>query len=224
MRRPPLATALPVLLLLLVGLQGCADDDASDARADQIRAAGEEAGLADEVVDVLMLAARGVDGTFQVTYPGEGGTALVVSQAPPDRRVDVVTGERVVESRVFRAGVGYSCTPPADDASGALDCRRSEGALEAPGAFTDEALDAFVDDLSSALGDLDLTVEARTIAEVEATCLVAVPKAGPTDGTGPGVETICVSAEGAQLLVDVGGERVVASAYTTDVPEGTFEV
>jgi hypothetical protein len=37
------------------------------------------------------------------------------------------------------------------------------------------------------------------------------------------VETICLSDEGGQLLIDAAGERLVAEAYTTDVPEGTFE-
>lgn len=214
-----------LLLLPLVLAAACGDDEtAADTRADQVRAAASEAGLRDDVVDVLVLAARGVEGTFQVTYPGEDGTSLVVSQAPPDRRIDVVTGARVVQSRVFRAGVGYSCAPPDDDPTGALVCERSEGALDAPGAFSEAALDTFAEELAASRDEIDLTVETRTIADAEATCLVAVPKAGPTDGTGPGVETICLSAEGAQLLVDAGGERLVADAYATDVPEGTFEV
>jgi hypothetical protein len=213
------------LVVLLLALVACGDDDSvASTRADQIRAAAADAGLPDDVTDVLVLAARGTEGTFQVTYPGEGGTALVVSQAPPNRRIDVVTGGRVAESRVFRDGVGYECIPPEDEPLGALVCTRSEGALQSPGAFTDEALDAFTADLAESSDDLDLSVETRTIADVEATCLVAVPKAGPTDGTGPGVETICLSEEGAQLLVDAVGERLVAEAYTPDVPEGTFEI
>lgn len=213
------------LLLLPLALAACGDDGSvADTRAEQVREVAADAGLPDEVTEVLVLAASGTEGTFQVTYPGEGGTALVVSQAPPNRRIDVVTGERVAESRVFRDGVGYECTPPEDDPTGALLCTRAQGALQTPGAFTAEALDAFTTDLAESLDDLDLSVEQRTIAEAEATCLVAAPKAGPTDGTGPGVETICLSAEGGQLLVDAGGERLVAEAYTTDVPEGTFEI
>jgi hypothetical protein len=214
--------ALVILLLALLACGG--DDTAADTRADQVRAAAEDAGLPDDVVDVLVLAARGADGVFQVTYPGEDGTALVVSQNPPNRRIDVVAGDQVVQSRVFRGGVGYECQPPADEPTGALECSRAQGALDAPGAFTADALDAFTDDLAGSGDEVDLSVERRTIAEVDATCLVAVPKAGPADGTGPGVETLCLSDEGGQLLVDVGGERLVADAYTTDVPDGTFEI
>lgn len=218
----PRALLAVLALGLLTG--ACGDEDPADTRADQVREAAEEAGLPAEVVDVLVLASRGTSATFQVAYPGDDGAEVVVSQQPPHRRVDVVAGGAIVQSRVFRDGVGYECLPPEDDPRGALDCTRREGALEAPGAFTEEALRTFSDDLAGSLDELDLTVEVRTIAEVEATCLVATPKPGPTDGTGTNGETLCLSPEGAQLLVDVAGERVVAERYTTDVPEGTFDV
>ena len=224
MSRPVRAVPLLVVLGLGLGASGCADDpSAADRRADQVRDAAVEAGLPEDVADVLALAARGIDGTYQVTYAGEDGAALVVSQDPPDRRIDVVAGDRIVESRVFRDEVAYECAVAEDDPEGPLDCRRSQGALQAPGAFTDESLATFTGDLAESRDDLDLSVESRTIAGVEATCMVAVPKAGPTDGSGPGVETICLSDEGGQLLIDAAGERLVAEAYTTDVPKGTFE-
>ena len=206
---PPVRSGAVVLLLLLTA---CSDDpSASDERADQIREVAEDADLPDDVVDVLELAARGADGTFQVTYPGDDGTSIVISQDPPDRRIDVVIGDRVVESRVVRGGIGYRCAPAQDDPDGSLDCTRSETGLEGPGAFTEEALRSFADDLAASREDVDLRVESRTIAETDATCLVA------------GDETICVSDEGAQLLVDVGDDRLSASGYTTDVPDGTFD-
>ena len=199
-------------MLLLLALGACHDEpSASERRADQIREVAEEAELPGDVIDVLELAARGVDGTFQVTYAGAEGASIVISQAPPDRRLDVVVGERVVESRVFRDGVGYRCTPPPDDPIGSLDCERSESGLDPPGAFTQEAIEAFAEDLGQAADDLELKVEARTIAEADASCLVA------------GDETICLSDEGAQLLVDVGSDHLTASSYTTEVPRGTFE-
>jgi hypothetical protein len=212
-------------VVLLAALGGCGDDDpVADQRAEQVREAASDAGLPDDVVDVLVLAARGTTATFQITYQGTGGARLIVSQDPPNRRVDVVAGTTVVESRVFRDGVGYRCAPPEGAPDEPVDCARTEGALPSPGGFTDEALDAFAEDLAASLPDLDLTVEDRDLAGVTATCLVAAPVAGPTDGTGSGVETLCLSPEGGQLLVDAAGERVVAEAYTTDVPEGTFDL
>jgi hypothetical protein len=116
-----------------------------------------------------------------------------------------------VESRVFRDGVGYRCAPPAGDSAGSLECKRSESGLDAPGTFTEESLQTFAEDLAKAGDDTPLTVEERTIADTDATCLVA------------GDETICLSDEGAQLLVDANGDRLEASSYTTDVPDGTFD-
>jgi hypothetical protein len=195
-------------------------------RADQVRAAATQAGLADEVADLLALAARGTGRTFQVTYSGTGGAQVVVSQEPPNRRVDVLTAGLIVESQVVRAGVAYRCALPDGARPGAdLDCDRTQGAVPGPGAFDDETLDHFTDQLLASTGSLDLTVERRTVADVDVTCLVTAPKAGTAlDGTGPGADTLCLSAEGAPLLLDSGGDRLVAESYSTDVPEGTFEV
>ncbi len=218
----PTATAALVALALLV-LPACGDDDGSvaDERADQVRAAAAEAGLPDAVADVLALAARGPLGTFQVAYAGTEGARLVVSQSPPDHRVDVITAGVVVESRVLRDGTAYRCEREADE----LRCTRAAGALERPGSFTDDALDAFTEQLAGSRDALDLTVEEREIAATDATCLVTTPKAGtPLDGSGPSTDTLCLSAEGAQLLLDAGGERLVADSYSTAVPEGTFDV
>jgi hypothetical protein len=219
---------LSVVFLLAVVAAGCGGDgdQVTSDRIDQVRAAASEAGLGDEVVDVLALAAEGTTGTFQVTYQGTGGAQLVVSQAPPNRRVDVLTAGLIVESQVVRDGVAYRCSVPDGGRAGdELRCTRTDGAVEAPGAFSDDALAAFTDDLLGSVDDIDLRVEQRTIAEVAATCLMAGPEAGtPLDGTGPGVDTICLSPEGAQLLVDAGGERVVAESYSTEVPVGTFDV
>ena len=223
----PLRRPITVLLAaLLVSAGACGDDTGSvgDERAAQVRDAAREAGLPDDVADVLALAAQGTTATFQVTYAGTEGARLVVSQAPPDRRVDVIAADKVIESRVLRGGMGYRCelgsgTDPQ------LECERAAGAVDAPGAFTDDALDDFTAQLAASLDGLELTVEERTIAGTDATCLVTQPKAGTTiDRAGPSAETLCVSPEGAQLLVDAGGDRLVAESYTTDVPEGTFEI
>ncbi|MDP1820993.1 MAG: hypothetical protein Q8K58_14035 [Acidimicrobiales bacterium] len=229
--RSPIARAgLVVLATVLAVASACGSDDDSsgvaDRRSDQVLDAATAAGLADEVADLLALAARGPTATFQITYRGTEGAEIIVYQEPPNRRADVVTNGRVVESRLLRDGVSYLCQPDPTQGSGSpLACRREAGALSAPGAFSDEALDAFAESLAGAGDDLELTVEERTIAAVEARCLVTAPKEGATlDGTGPTVDTLCVSPEGAQLLVDVEGDRVVASAYSTEVPEGTFEV
>jgi hypothetical protein len=218
---------LPLVLAaaLVVAVAACGDDSGSvaDQRADQVRAAAEAAGLPEDVADVLALAAQGPTATFQVTYAGTEGATLVVSQAPPDRRVDVIAAGTVVESRVLRDGVAYRCDR-GEGSDAELTCERAAGDLDAPGAFTEDALDAFTEQLAASVDGLELTVEERTIAGADATCLVTQPRTGTTiDLEGPDAETLCVSPEGAQLLVDAGGDRLVADSYTTEVPEGTFE-
>lgn len=220
--------ALLALGVVLVTTTTACGDDASvetaDERAGQVFDAARAAGLPAEVAEVLSLAARGATSTYQVTYAGTEGARLIVSQQPPDRRVDVVAAGEVLESRVLRDGVGYRCERGAG-AEGTLECERAAGALEAPGAFTDEALAEFTEQLGSSQEGLELTVEERTIAGADATCLLTQPRTGTTiDLEGPGPETLCLSPEGAQLLVDAGGERLVAETYTTDVPEGTFDL
>lgn len=217
-----------MVLVLGAGLAACGDDESTGARRpDQLREAALEAGLDQDVADVFALAARADSASFQVTYAGTDGARLVVSQDPPDRRIDVTQGDVIVSSRVLHKGVAYRCeadTAPGA-APGALSCARAAGALEDVGAFTEEALRAFIDQVAASKDALTMTVDTRTIAEVDATCVTTTPKAGTElDGTGPGTDVLCLSAEGAQLLVDHAGERLVADRYSTTVPDGTFEV
>jgi hypothetical protein len=230
-------TVLSVTALapVLTSLAACGDDGPSVAeeRKAQIREAGVAAGLDEEVIEVLELAAIGATSTFRLTFRGDGGSTIVVSQAPPDRRVDIVIGKEVVESRVLRDGVGYACTIPTTDTSAPsqrrppaeLTCERQAGDVRTEGVFSTEALEDFTANLAASKDDVDVTVETRKLAGTQATCLVSAPKAGtPLTGTEPGAETICLSSEGAQLLVDAGGQKVTATEYDSRVPKGAFDV
>src|SRR5690606_20753045 len=109
------STALVLALVLAAGqaLAACGDDDrVGDERAGQVRQAALDAGLDDEVADVLALAAAGATATFQVTYAGTEGAEVMVSQQPPNRRIDVLTAGLIVQSQVVRDGVGYLCSLP----------------------------------------------------------------------------------------------------------------
>jgi hypothetical protein len=230
--RRPLLLAAGVALVAAIGVAivsvGGGDGEAELAadRARQVREAATDAGLDADVAEVLALAARGATATFQVSYPGTDGTSLVVSQDPPNRRVDVLQEGLLVQSQVVRDGVAYRCQlPPRGRPGDDLDCTRTSGAVESPGAFSQEALTTFTEELAASRDALELTVEERTIAGTRARCLVTAPKAGtPLDPEGPGVDTICLSDEGAQLLVDRGGERVVADDHSSTVPSGIFDV
>lgn len=226
-RRRSRRRALAVVALV-AGLAACGDGgpSAADERADQVREAAAEAGLPDEVADVLALAARGSSATFQISYPGEDGSALVVSQDPPNRRLDALEAGLIVESQVLRDGVTYACALPEGGRPGdPLTCRRTSAALPGTGVFTTGALETFASELAAGLDQVELAVETRTIAGAEARCLVATPRPETVpDGTDADPDVICVGDDGAQLLVDVAGERIVADAYSPSVPSGTFEV
>lgn len=214
--------AAGVAAALVATAAACGPDapDAADERAEQVRQVAIDAGLPADAAEVLAVAARGVSATFQISYPGPDGTSLVVAQEPPNRRIDALEAGLVVESQVLVDGVAYRCELPDGGRPGdALRCQRTSAALPGTGAFTPEALEAFADELAASLDAVDLEVEERTIAGVATTCLIATHRAG--DAT---ADTICVGPDGAQLLVEVGGERRVADAYSDTVPAGTFEL
>ena len=198
------------MLLVLLALVACGDDgSASDAREDQVREAAEEAGLPDEVVDVLELAARGVDGTFQVTYAGRGrhlAGDLAGAAQPAHRRGGRRAAGRepgVPRRRRLPLRTTRRTIPPARSSA-----PRAESALGRSGAVhrggdggVHRRPDRVARRARPVRGDADRSPTSTP------TCLVAAPKPGPTDGTGPDVETICLSDEGAQLLVDAAGDR-----------------
>ncbi|MGV3760385.1 MAG: hypothetical protein ACO1PW_12730 [Actinomycetota bacterium] len=227
-RRLAARTVGALVALSVVGA-GCGDDaqqEAADDRAEQVRSAALEAGLDEDVADVLALAARGAAATYQVTYPGPDDTSLVVSQDPPRRRVDVVQAGLIVESQVLVDGVSYHCTIPDGGRPGdELRCQRSSTALPGTGAFTEAALDEFTEVLVASADQVRTTVEDRTVAGQAVTCLVSTPRPETLpEGTEATTDTICLDDDGVQLLVDAAGERLVADAYSAEVPEGTFDV
>lgn len=229
-RRLPLLPRLAAVALSLVMATaacggGDGDGDVGEERADQVRIAATEAGLSEAVADALALAARADDATFQVEYPGTDGARVVVSQSPPNRRVDVVQGDVVISSRVLRGDTAYACETKEGAKPGTLTCTRAAGALDAPGTFTIEALKDFADAVAASKDRLEVHVQERQVAGIQATCIVATPKEGTElDGSDPGTSELCLSPEGAQLLRDQGQERVVADEYRTEVPKGTFDV
>jgi hypothetical protein len=203
---------------------GSADDQLAQQRADQARAAALNAGLSSEVGDFLALLGSSVTSSYQVTYPAtEGAGSLVVSQSPPDHRVDITDGRDLLESHIIRDDASYRCVPP--KGAKALRCTRS-GSGDAPGgAFTPEALASTTDQLVAAAADYDLAVSRRTIAGARATCLTTTRKPGrpaPTDGAIDG--RLCVSPEGVVLSVVRGDQHVEATGYTLEVPKGTFDL
>ncbi len=147
---------LPTLVAFaLLGLAACGRDgpDVADARADQARAAALDAGLDDEVADFLALAARGATATYQATYPGPDGTSeIVVANQPPDRRVDVVVDDVIVQTSLVLDGEGFDC--PRDEAEDAIvECERTDALGEPPCLFTSTAIEELTASLSERTED-----------------------------------------------------------------------
>ncbi|WP_436795319.1 hypothetical protein [Actinospongicola halichondriae] len=214
------ATILIVLGLLVTA---CSDGtDVGDDRADQARTAALDAGLDADVADFLALAARGQTATYQATYPGpDAGTSVVVANRPPDRRVDVVADDLIVQVQISLDGVGYTC-PRDEEAGEIVSCERTDAIVEPPGAFGTAAMDSLSASLADRIDDFDFTLETSAIAGVEARCLVTNVKSGRERAELADSGTICVSPEGALLRVAQGDEVIEATDYTTEIPDNTF--
>jgi hypothetical protein len=216
------AVALLTCTAAAFGGVACGDDGdpVAGQRADQLRAAAAGAGLDDDVADLLALAASATGATFRVSYPGRDGGELVVSQRPPHRRIDSIEAGVVIESRIVRGAVGYLCLPVEGEE---LGCTRESGAIGAPGIFTAEALEQLSVALGAATEAYELRVEERTMVGTTARCLVAELRPGAEAPERGALGTLCLSPEGAQLLVDTSGEHLEASDYSTEVPSGVFD-
>lgn len=218
--------AARTLLALALGAAvavGCSEgDDVGDERAEQARTAALDAGLDDEVADFLALAARGQTATYQATYPGpDDGTDLVVANRPPDRRVDVVADEVIVQVQLSLDGQSFRCTRD-PDLDAIDDCERTDALVEAPGAFGDAAMATLTESLTDRLEDFTFELQTSAIAGVEAQCLVTRVREGRERPELADGGTICVSPEGVLLRVAQGDELLEATDYSTDISDNTF--
>lgn len=219
----PGRVAVCAVVIALVGCGSSGGDELGQQRADQARSAAEKAGLPHDVADFLAQLGSSVTATYQVTYPASDGTgSVVISQEPPNRRVDVTDGRDLVESHITRDGTSYRCAPAGKQE--ALACERTGSGDDIGGVFTPEALASTSRQLSEAAGDYDLAIERRTVAKATATCLVATSKPGRPAAVDGLEGTICLSEEGVVLAITRGGEQVEASGYVLEVPTGTFEL
>lgn len=212
-----------VCIVIALVLAACGDDDGiGDERAAQVREAAVEAGLDEEIADFLALASRGQTAVYQATYPGpEPGTDIVVASRPPERRVDLVDGDRIVETRLVLDGEAFTCRPT-DRADGEVDCERTDALVEPPGLFGDDALSSLTASLRERADQYDFSLERTPIAGVEASCLVTGLRPGIEDPELGASGSLCVSDEGVLLRVVQSDEVVEATSYSTDIPDNTF--
>lgn len=231
-------------VVAVVVVVGCGGDDGpsavdrtADRRAEQARELADEAGLGPEVREFLATAAAVSGTTYRVTYATEDVRRgdLVVTQLPPDRRIDISVdegGERVTRS-IFATEEGtFTCRrgSSGESAVGGTDeeiwfCATTSTEPAVPGAFAEGSLTATVDDLRSAAIDYELRVEDRELLGVAATCLLTVLKPGrESDPTLGPSGTLCVSDDGVPLLVDRPAGRLEATDLSRDVDPSLLEL
>lgn len=201
-----------VALALAMALAGCAGDhepgaaELADRRARQAVAAAAEAGLPDDVQELLGTAARAPAASFSATYRA-GVDRVVVHQRPPRRRVDVIVGGVARESVVSDADGEVRCERPAGELWTCRPVRAGEaaGGTVGFGAFSPELVARTVEALEDAAGAFTLDVVERRIAGVDASCLRSAPAAAAADEErGSATAWLCVAPDGVPLLVDRG--------------------
>jgi hypothetical protein len=199
--------------------------EAAAKRAGQVRDAAHDAGLPSDVADLLADAAGVPAATFEVTYDlgGPSGGTAVLTQDPPRRRVDLHTqidGDDVTRTLITDRDETTVC----ERAAGRWTCRAGSSSDAAPGAFGADQVEQVVGDLKTAKDAYTFRVAERSVAGVEARCLVTELKPGkqPTPDLGA-KGTLCISAAGVPLLVETPAASLRALKYTTHVPGAAFD-
>lgn len=223
------ATALGVAALVTAAatgaLAGCGGDDpsASDRRQEQVADAAEAAGLPEDVTDFLADVAAGVDGTYRVAYdvadPSGATQRLTVTQAPPDRRVEVDRPEGPDTVTIGGEEGTHECRRPADDQP--YTCEQVAGA-GSEGVFGEDQVEALRAVLADGAEAYDFAFGEQAVAGVTARCLVATRRPEVDDPALGEEATLCVSPEGAQLLVATPSGTLRAVEYTTEIPADAF--
>jgi hypothetical protein len=205
-----------VAVLLLVAAAACGQHESPaqktvHERENQARQVASKAGLSPAVQEFLALYSTAANNSFTVTYgPSAAGTSVVLLQAPPLRRVDVVAPPVTRSVFVTRQGT-FDC---------ALDnqqwtCQQSQQQEAAPGLLAPADIERTVAELKAAKTNYMFSVTKRTIAGTGTQCLVTKPKPGVAGGG----STLCLSSRGAVLLVDGNGNPLRAVKYSTSVDE-----
>ena len=175
-----------------------------------MRDAAEEAGFDDDVAELLADAAAAIDATYSVTYAVEGGT-VVVTQRPPDRRVETTSSDGTVDVVLTVDGSTRACTdPPGDDEDVRCD---DLGRSPATGVFDADSVASFTSALVGSADTFELRVTDEPLAGTDARCLVTEPPSA----------RLCIADTGAVLLVEREAGTLRATAYTTDVADDAFE-
>ena len=220
------ALAIGVAAAVLSGCGGGGDGSAAtaDSRARQARELADRAGLPADVRDFLATAARAPAATYTVDYELQGdATRAVLTQRPPNRRVDVTLGQseaRVVQSAIVNDDGSFSCV----EARGRWRCDKAPSAAT-PGRFAVADVRRTTDELAKAKDAYHFTVEDRSVAGQQARCLVTTLKPGQAPDPSRGERgVLCISPEGVPLLAEGGRNQFTATRYRTTTNDDAFDL
>lgn len=207
---------------MLLGIAACGGS--APTKADQGRSIAEGAGLSPDVSAFFALATTGSTATYRSTIEttDAAGKPLQVTttQRPPDTRVDVFQADGTVDSTISVGGRTSQCTMTANEwECGELGPSSSKSAQVFSPATVQSAIDGF----RQRADDYDFRVEDRQLVSITARCLVTTRKPGREQDPSLGASaTLCLSLEGAVVLVEVPSGSVTATAYTTTIPADAF--
>lgn len=180
----------------------------AEQRSAQAAQAARDAQLPTDVQDFLARAAGAAGHRYTVTYAGPGEGKTVLTQRPPDRRIDVVSADGTgTESFVHVGGATFACKQPPQ---GAWTCQK-RATVDDPdlSLFTVESLGLTINALAASRHQFRFAVTTRTLAGTTGTCLVTTPLAGGRPGE------LCIARDGAVLLVDTAQRQLTAVRYSS---------
>lgn len=210
--------------MALMPAAACGDDpapweEAADERATRVRQVAVDAGLDEDVAEVMATLARTVEATYRVTYEAvdaSGTTSTVtVTQQPPKRRIDVVAPEQPDLTTVVTADASFTCVA----VEGEWRCAAGDAPPEI-GALVETDAVAATEALAESVDEFALEATTQDVAGVEAWCLVATPTADETADA----DRLCVAPDGPPLLVERASGTLTATAYGTEVDADAFEL
>jgi hypothetical protein len=211
-----------VLLPVLLGITACGSS--SPTKGEQAKSIAEQAGLPADVAAFFSLATAGTTATYRSTLETTDASSkplqVTTTQRPPDTRVDVFQADGTIDSTISIDGRSYQCSMAAGQwQCGELGTSQSTSSQ----VFGPDTVQRAVDTFRQRATDYDFRVEDRQIANTAARCLVTSRKPDRTEDPSLGASaTMCLSSEGAVLLVEVPSGSVTATAYSTTIPPDAF--
>jgi hypothetical protein len=193
-------------------------------RAEQARKVAKDAGLPEDVQDLLAHAASSASRTFTVRYKLAVEGTTTITQDPPHRRIELVlgTGPTAVTRTTITNDAGtFACTRT----SGTWTCRKTGAAASSFTPLGLGDLEKTTADLAEARKSYVFKVEKRTIAKTGATCLVTELKPGATPDPARGTRgVLCLSDEGVPLAIEAANTAITATSYRSEVDPSAFRL